>query len=98
MPNLAELQEILAGLEALDYQKTYRQFFQFRPYPKQLAFLEMGAVKRERLLIAGNQNGKTHVGAYEAACHLTGLYPPEWKGRTFDRPTKGWIAGETSLV
>jgi hypothetical protein len=55
-------------------------------------------VFRERLLIAGNQNGKTHIGAYEAACHLTGLYPDNWKGRRFDRPTRGWIAGETSLV
>jgi phage terminase large subunit-like protein len=29
---------------------------------------------------------------------MTGLYPPGWKGRTFDRATKGWVAGETSLV
>jgi phage terminase large subunit-like protein len=49
-------------------------------------------------LIAGNQNGKTHVGAYEAACHLTGLYPDWWRGRRFAKPTRGWIAGETSLV
>jgi phage terminase large subunit-like protein len=58
----------------------------------------LGAKYSERLLIAGNQNGKTHVGAYEAACHLTGEYPEWWKGRRFDRPTRGWIAGETSLV
>lgn len=96
--SLAELQEILAGLEALDYQKTYRQFFQFEPYPKQREFMELGATKRERLLIAGNQNGKTHIGAYEMACHLTGLYPPDWKGRRWNRPVKAWICGETSLV
>jgi phage terminase large subunit-like protein len=29
---------------------------------------------------------------------LTGLYPDGWAGRRWDRPTKGWIAGETSLV
>jgi phage terminase large subunit-like protein len=97
-PNLAELQDTLAGLEALDYRKTFQQFFDFLPYPKQAEFLAMGADKRERLLIAGNQNGKTHVGAYEAACHMTGLYPADWRGRRWDRPTKGWIAGETSLV
>lgn len=96
--SLAELKEILAGLEALDYRRTYQQFFDFKPYPKQKAFLDLGAGKRERLLIAGNQNGKTHTGAYEAACHMTGLYPEDWKGRRWDRPTKGWIAGETSLV
>lgn len=97
-PSLDELKEILSGLQALDYRKTFQQFFDFKPYPKQLEFLNAGGAHRERLLIAGNQNGKTHIGAYEAACHLTGLYPENWKGRRWDRPTKGWIAGETSLV
>jgi len=98
MRDLRTLQETLEGLEALDYRKTYQQFFDFAPYPKQQEFLDMGSAKSERLLIAGNQNGKTHVGAYEAACHLTGLYPADWKGRRFEKPTRGWIAGETSLV
>ena len=93
-----DLKEILAGLQALDYRRTYQQFYDFKPYPKQQDFLDLGAKVRERLLIAGNQNGKTHIGAYEAACHLTGIYPANWKGRRWDRPTKGWIAGETSLV
>jgi phage terminase large subunit-like protein len=97
-PSSDDLKAILAGLRALDYRKTYQQFFDFKPYPKQQEFLDDGAKKRERLLIAGNQNGKTHIGAYEAACHLTGLYPDSWKGRRWDRPTKGWVAGETSLV
>lgn len=96
--SLAELQEILAGLEALDYRRTYQQFFDFRPYAKQREFLLAGAAIPERLLIAGNQNGKTHVGAYEVACHMTGLYPEWWQGRRFTKPTRGWIAGETSLV
>lgn len=96
--SLDELKSIRDGLLALHHRKTYQQFFDFRPYPKQKEFLDLGATKRERLLIAGNQNGKTHTGAYEAACHLTGLYPKDWQGRRWDRPTKGWIAGETSLV
>src|ERR1700760_3493587 len=97
-PTTAELKEILAGLEALEYRKTYQQFFDFKPYTRQKEFLAAGAAFSERLLIAGNQNGKTHVGAYEAACHMTGIYPDDWKGRRFDKPTRGWIAGETSLV
>lgn len=122
-PSLSELKSTLAELEALDYLKTYQQYYLFAPYVKQRDFMEMGASKRERLLIAGNQNGKTHVGAFETAAHLTGLYPepeqhfyaqtpelvalgmagkdafPEgWKGRRWKRPTRGWIAGETSLV
>jgi phage terminase large subunit-like protein len=97
-PSVADLKEILAGLEALDYRRTYQQFFDFAPYRKQKEFLDLGAAKAERLLIAGNQNGKTHVGAFEAACHMTGLYPDWWNGRRFAKPTRGWIAGETSLV
>lgn len=97
-PSVAELKEILAGLEALDYRRRYQQLYDFRPYQKQKEFLAAGATKRERLLIAGNQNGKTHTGAFEAACHLTGEYPDWWQGRRWDRPTKGWIAGETSQV
>jgi phage terminase large subunit-like protein len=97
-PSVSELQEILAGLQALDYRRTYQQFYDFKPYAKQREFLDLGSIRSERLLIAGNQNGKTHVGAYEAACHLTGQYPEWWKGRRFEKPTRGWIAGETSLV
>lgn len=98
MNDKAQLLEIAEGLEAALYRKKYQQFYDFRPYPKQMEFLALGRTKRERLLIAGNQNGKTHTGAFEAAAHLTGLYPDWWKGRRFDKPTKGWIAGETSLV
>jgi phage terminase large subunit-like protein len=94
----AELREILETLEAAAYRKKFRQFDFFVPYRKQAEFYAMGAGKRERLLIAGNQNGKTHAGAFEATCHLTGEYPRWWNGRRFDHPTKGWIAGETSLV
>src|SRR5207245_11281103 len=45
----------------------------FRPYERQNAFFEMGATKRERLLMAGTQVGKSEAGAFETACHLTGL-------------------------
>ena len=95
----AELRQILETLEAAKYIKDYggqTRFFQ--PYAKQREFFDQGATKRERLLIAGNQNGKTHAGGFEAALHLTGQYPAWWKGRRFERPTKGWIAGETSLA
>jgi len=97
-PSRAELAVILETLEAIEYRRKYRTFDFFEPYPKQVEFYVMGAARRERLLIAGNQLGKTHAGAFEATCHLTGEYPAWWKGRRFDRPTKGWIAGETSLV
>lgn len=99
MKSDAELRDILEALEAAAHRKQYGgQILFFEPYEKQREFFTLGAGKRERLLIAGNQNGKTHAGGYEAALHLTGEYPDWWKGRRWDRPTKGWVAGETSLA
>src|SRR6516162_5899125 len=97
MPTIAELREIEATLTAALERKTYNKLDYFKPYPKQSEFLNAGKFKRERLLMAGNRLGKTEVGAYEATLHATGLYPNGWKGRTYEMPTLGWVAGETSL-
>jgi phage terminase large subunit-like protein len=94
-----ELRQLAETLEAAVYRKQFGgQILWFVPYPKQREFFDAGRTKRERLLIAGNQNGKTHAGGFEAALHLTGEYPPWWQGRRFEKPTRGWIAGETSLA
>lgn len=97
-PNNLDLPKILETLEAALARKTYRRFDFFEPYPKQREFFELGAHKRERLLTAGNQQGKTEAGGFEATCHMTGEYPAWWTGRRWDRPTRGWICGETSLA
>jgi phage terminase large subunit-like protein len=68
------------------------------PYSKQLEFHNAGATHRERLLMAGNQLGKTLAGAFEAAMHATGRYPDWWKGKRFDRPVVGWACGVTGEV
>ena len=70
----------------------------YRPYPKQLDFHASGGPLhvRERLLKAGNQVGKTWSAGFEHAMHLTGRYPDWWPGTTFDEPTIGWAASETS--
>jgi phage terminase large subunit-like protein len=94
----AKLEEILATLEAAASLKTYRKINFFAPYAKQVEFFDLGASKRERLLMAGNQVGKTEAGAFETACHLTGEYPEWWMGKRFTHPTKGWAAGESSTV
>lgn len=67
----------------------------YRPYAKQGEFHAMGAEKRERMLSAGNQLGKTLSAANEVAMHLTGRYPDWWAGKRF---TKGnnWLAGSES--
>ena len=96
MKSDAELREILETLEAIDYRRTFRRFDFFTPYPKQRRFLELGASKRERLLMAANRVGKTETGAFEMACHLTGQYPPWWKGKRFEREITAWVCGLTT--
>lgn len=70
----------------------------YRPYKKQTEFHNAGADEgvRERLLMAGNQLGKTVAGSFECAMHLTGRYPDDWDGVRFEQPTTGWAASLTS--
>jgi len=67
----------------------------YTPYAKQFEFHAAGAHARERLLMAGNQLGKTMAGGFEAAIHATGAYPDWWTGKRFDRATIAWAAGVT---
>jgi phage terminase large subunit-like protein len=83
----------LALLEAQAKARQHNKLNLFAPYPKQEQFFEIGATKRERLLMAGNQLGKSEAGAFELACHLTGLYPQWWVGKRFDRPIRAWAGG-----
>lgn len=82
---LSEAITVLSGERIADY----------RPYAKQRLFHALGATHRERLLRAGNQQGKTFCVASEAAYHLTGEYPDWWEGRRFDTPVVVWASGET---
>ena len=74
-------------------RRTENSLAYYRPYPKQREFHAAGAGARERLLMAGNQLGKTIAGGFEAAMHATGRYPDWWQGKKFDRPTLAWAAG-----
>src|ERR1700730_19347337 len=80
-------------LEKVNNYRRYNRLEFFEPYAKQLEFIAMAREKNERCLFAGNRMGKTEVGAYEMACHLTGLYPDDWPGRKWDRPIKAWVGG-----
>lgn len=88
------IDETLAALELLDQRKTFEKWRYFLPVPKQEEFLAAGGEGfQERLLMAGNGCGKTETAAYEVSRHLTGDYPPWWKGFRFDKPARVWIAG-----
>lgn len=80
----------------LNESKSRNRLENYKPYPKQLLFHRAGAYKRERLLRAANQVGKTLAGGAEIAMHLTGLYPDWWEGRRFDHPVVVWAGSETA--
>lgn len=99
--------EALAQLAPDDLEKTLAALVEHRkynhadfwePYPKQREFMALGKTNNERLLIAGNQLGKSDTGAFETYCHLTGFYPVWWEGRRWDRPIKAWVASESTTV
>lgn len=69
----------------------------YKPYKKQREFHRAGGDDGifSRLLIAGNQLGKTWSAGFETAMHLTGQYPEWWDGVRFLKPTSGWAASVT---
>lgn len=98
--------ELLALMEEKERRVKTRKLFSYYPdegplrrelYPKHMQFFEGGKNFRERLFMAANRVGKTEgAGGYEMALHLTGLYPPWWNGRVFDKPIKGRASGDTA--
>ena len=94
MPLDEKPKEVLAALEReLAQRQAENRLAAYRPYAKQREFHAMAA--RERLLMAGNQLGKTLAGAFEMAMHLTGVYPPWWAGRRFGRAVMVWAGSVT---
>jgi phage terminase large subunit-like protein len=87
---LAHAEDMLSKTRLMDY----------KAYPKQREFHKAGGdpAVRERLLIAGNQLGKTWSAGFETAMHLTGQYPDWWDGAYFPHPIAAWAAGVTGEV
>ncbi len=92
------LREQAELLTVLSRRRDRTKLKRYRPYAKQRQFHAEGLHHRERLLMAGNQLGKTFSGAAEMAFHLTGDYPPWWEGRQFDRPVRAWAGSKTGEV
>lgn len=90
-----QLDRRLALLEARLALKRDHKLEMHKLYPAQWKFVELSKTKREIVFLAGNKCGKTMTGGYMMACHLTGLYPPEWTGRKYDHPVDVWIGGES---
>ena len=85
-------------LEEAKRRNDRTKLARYRPYAKQCAFHAKGATGRERLLMAGNQLGKTFCGGAEMAIHLSGQYPDWWGGRRFSKPVRAWAGSKTGEV
>lgn len=60
--------------------KKYNKLSFINLYPYQQKFINAGHTKLLRMFLGGNRLGKSVVGGYETACHLTGIYPDWWEG------------------
>lgn len=72
--------------------------YSWKNYTRHMQFIEAGTRHRERFFMGANRCGKSELGCFELACHLTGLYPNWWMGRVFDTPIDAWAASETNVV
>lgn len=78
------------------YMEPGQMLWSRHRYQKHMEFFRVGGTHRERCFMCANRVGKTLAGgAYELACHLSGLYPHWWEGRRFPGPISAWAAGDT---
>lgn len=91
----AERRELAGLLEEQDWRQRHNWLPTYRPYAKQAEFHALGATIRQRLLMAGNQLGKTLSAGAEAAMHATGRYPDWWQGKRFARLNHAIAGSET---
>ena len=89
------------ALSSSEFRRKYHLADFFGPnefYEPQLKFFSDGTTHHQRLLRGGNQVGKSFACAFEASLHLSGKYPRWWKGKRFDKATRGWIIGPTAQL
>lgn len=67
-------------------------------YPKHMEVIAATAHHRQVCMMAANRVGKSELGAFIVATHLTGRYPDWWTGKKFDKPINCMVAGETGML
>jgi phage terminase large subunit-like protein len=98
---LNEEAELLALLAMADRERATHRLQYYVPYPKQAAFhnaigKNTGKPASQKLLLGGNQIGKTWCAAMETAYHLTGQYPDWWEGARYTMPVTAMIGSNTN--
>lgn len=85
--------ELIELYEEKDRQVKYNKLKWFSPYEWQKKLCNSTKEHRQCLAMTANQIGKSTIGAYITAIHLTGRYPSWWEGRRFMKPVYSWAAG-----
>lgn len=88
--------ELLAAItEIAEQNRLLDWFVESYPYRWQRDYFDAGAFASQRMLMAANGVGKSQTVCAELAMHLTGRYPPWWKGVRFNYG--GWEAWVGSI-
>lgn len=88
--------ELLKLLQEKEERRRHNKISWFKPYKWQKKVCNASLKGRQIASMCANQIGKSTIGAYITAVHLTGLYPSWWKGRRFTKPPYSWAAGITN--
>jgi phage terminase large subunit-like protein len=95
-PDIEKLRKAAALMPVRERLEKYRKIDRMVLHPKQQEFVELSARHSEIALFGANQSGKSTVGAYILAVHLSGDYPPDWGGRRFDKAVNAWAIGPSA--
>lgn len=95
------LERALQLLQAIEDKKNSNKIDFYQPYQFQKDFhnaVGFNTVKPadQKVLLAGNQCGKSFCAAMEVAIHATGMYPPWWRGQRFNKPVEIIIGSNTN--
>ena len=93
--NKEQLNSMRIAVDKVAEDMQYNQMKWFKPFNYQTKFFDLGKTFSRRGMIAANRAGKTLASTYETAFHLTGRYPPHWKGKVYESPIIAMCSGES---
>jgi phage terminase large subunit-like protein len=94
-PSKAEKEKLADLLRAKIAERRANMLRDFEPYPVQRDVIAATLDHTEVAVRMGNQQGKSYCMSAICSAFATGIYPDDWPGRKFDKPTRGWIVGES---
>jgi len=99
---MAGVGDALGLLAQLERRKKIYRLEYYAPYPRQMEFHNAkgkgtNLPASQKLLLGGNQGGKSYCGSMEGAMHLTGRYPDWYEGVRYKYPILMVCGGVTNV-